>query len=251
LILQKTKKTGEDDMAFFGKTFAGAMVLMSLAMADTAASRPAFAAPADCTCEAVDEATARRFIIRAALEHSVPPELALAVADVKSGFRSDLIGPGGEIGLMQIDAGNAEFNYGVSRFDLKHADTNADIGTRYLRYLYAVKQSWPAAVASLNTDRWSTPDTTEENRKFVSEVLRKWERYESMNEIQEEILQERELQESRRANQSQFEPSSRERSGYGQSRRDTSSFRGANISSWEAYSQAHEELKQKFSGNLD
>ena len=65
----------------------------------------------------------------------VRPEIALAVAEVESGFRSDPISPKGAIGVMQIMPLTAKSVFNVPRHRLFDPEVNIRLGVKFLDQL--------------------------------------------------------------------------------------------------------------------
>jgi len=76
----------------------------------------------------------RLLLRRLAVQHRISPSLALAVAEVESGFAPVRISPAGAMGLMQLMPGTAS-DLGVK--DPYDARQNASGGVRYLAQLAA------------------------------------------------------------------------------------------------------------------
>ena len=67
----------------------------------------------------------------------VRPEIALAVAEVESGFRPDPISPKGAIGVMQIMPLTAKSVFNVPRYKLFDPEINIRLGVKFLDQLIA------------------------------------------------------------------------------------------------------------------
>ena len=65
----------------------------------------------------------------------VRPEIALAVAEVESGFRPDPISPKGAIGVMQIMPLTAKSVFNVPRYKLFDPEINIRLGVKFLDQL--------------------------------------------------------------------------------------------------------------------
>jgi soluble lytic murein transglycosylase-like protein len=82
----------------------------------------------------------------AAAKYSVPPAIALAVAEKESGFNQAAVGISGEIGVFQLMPGTAA-GLGV---DPSNLSQNVDGGVRYLSQLYAQFGDWWTALVAYN-----------------------------------------------------------------------------------------------------
>ncbi len=89
----------------------------------------------------------RQSVLRAANRHGVDPSLALAVAQVESGFDPQSVSSAGALGVMQLMPGTAR-SLGVA--DPLDPDQNADGGVRYLREQLRRFGSVPLALAAYN-----------------------------------------------------------------------------------------------------
>ena len=65
----------------------------------------------------------------------VRPEIALAVAEVESGFRPEPISPKGAIGVMQIMPLTAKSVFNVPRYKLFDPEVNISLGVKFLDQL--------------------------------------------------------------------------------------------------------------------
>ena len=78
----------------------------------------------------------KRLIIEEAMKTSnVAPSVALAVAEVESGFRSRVVSSAGAIGVMQIMPRTGRDVFGLSRDDLFEPKTNIRAGVTFLDQL--------------------------------------------------------------------------------------------------------------------
>lgn len=91
-------------------------------------------------------ATTPDLISAAAVKYSVPPSLALAVAQRESGLNQSAVGTSGEIGVFQLMPGTAA-GLGVNPSDLNQ---NIDGGVRYLSQMYNQFGSWRLALEAYN-----------------------------------------------------------------------------------------------------
>jgi len=85
---------------------------------------------------------------RAALEHSLPPQLIHSVIKVESNYDPAAVSPKGALGLMQLIPATAH-RFGVS--DVFDPAANIEGGARYLRYLLDLYgNDYPLALAAYN-----------------------------------------------------------------------------------------------------
>ena len=78
----------------------------------------------------------KRLIVEEAIKTSnVAPSVALAVAEVESGFRSHVVSSAGAIGVMQIMPRTGRDVFGLSRDDLFEPKTNIRAGVTFLDQL--------------------------------------------------------------------------------------------------------------------
>ena len=78
----------------------------------------------------------KRLIVEEAMKTSnVAPSVALAVAEVESGFRSHVVSSAGAIGVMQIMPRTGRDVFGLSRDDLFEPKTNIRAGVTFLDQL--------------------------------------------------------------------------------------------------------------------
>jgi soluble lytic murein transglycosylase-like protein len=142
---------------------------------------------------------------RAASQHYLDPELALAISRQESSFQAEAMSPAEAIGLMQLIAPTAErqaLRIGVKstqiKSDLKRPDFNINLGTGYLAELgRRYRGQWPQAFAAYNAgeyvvDAWllrrPSPDPIAwveglsfgETSTYVKNVWRNWEVYKMM-----------------------------------------------------------------------
>ena len=66
---------------------------------------------------------------------SVKPEIALAVAEIESSFRPDVISPKGAVGVMQIMPLTAKSVFNVPRYQLFDPEVNIRLGVQFLDQL--------------------------------------------------------------------------------------------------------------------
>lgn len=133
----------------------------------------------------------RELITREAQRNDIPPEWAFAIARRESSFMSDAVSSANAKGLMQILPSTARYleKRRVSTRDLIDPNTNARLGTRYLRYLLNKLDNNPLlATASYNAglakvmqwlpdsdaveaDIWVETIPFKETRNYVKAVL--------------------------------------------------------------------------------
>ena len=185
---------------FMSPLFVATGVLMALpAVAGPArlADTPAFTlSEARCPCAAVSEAEVRRLLVQSALIHDVPPELALAVAETESGFKSNVMSVNGACGIMQIMPSTARSEYGIDADELWTPQTNITLGVMYLRDLYEMYgHRWAAALSHYNGGTLggdpvsAAPHTYTQD--YVSTVLASQRRYQTDRATQKLIDRER------------------------------------------------------------
>ena len=80
----------------------------------------------------------QRLVVNEAVTNgTVPPPLALAVAEVSSDFVPRTVGTSGAIGIMQIDPAVAQNEFGVTVESLWDPVTNVRLGLQYLSRLHS------------------------------------------------------------------------------------------------------------------
>ena len=127
--------------------------------------------------EAATRADVRRIVVEEALRAGFPPSLAMAVAEVESGFRDDLLGEAGGRGVMQILPRTAEVLYGVDPDELWEPRLNVRIGIEYLRSLIRRHDGdWEMALARFGTDPHVDPSASVAGA-YAHAVLRLQRRY--------------------------------------------------------------------------
>ena len=78
-------------------------------------------------------------VVQEATAQAIPPELADAVAMVETGYRPDVIGSSGEVGLMQIMPATArQLGFRGTTAELAAPATNIALGVRYLARAWAL-----------------------------------------------------------------------------------------------------------------
>ncbi len=143
------------------------------------------------------------FILAAASEHNLPPELLRAVIRRESGFNYRSVGKAGEIGLMQVTpaaaadwaagAGRASFN----KYELFKPEINIQAGAWYLsracKYWRAKANPLPYALAEYNAgrsnaQRWAKNDRNDPNvfwnnitypitRRYIRDIMQDYRRH--------------------------------------------------------------------------
>ena len=91
-----------------------------------------------------DVSSIQQQIVSTAQQYDIPPSIALAVAQIESGFNQSAISPKGAIGVMQLMPGTAG-DLGVDPTDLNQ---NIQGGIAYLQQLYAKFGDWNTALAA-------------------------------------------------------------------------------------------------------
>jgi soluble lytic murein transglycosylase-like protein len=113
-----------------------------------------------------------------AIRAGIPVALALAVAEVESGFSPTAVSPAGAVGLMQIMPATAEGEFGVARDDLFDARKNARIGTRFLaRLLIQYDGNWDLALSHYNGGTITNGRPHGYTREYIIRVFRVMMRY--------------------------------------------------------------------------
>ncbi|NLY10925.1 MAG: lytic transglycosylase domain-containing protein [Firmicutes bacterium] len=135
-------------------------------------------------------------------KRDLDPYLIVAMIQVESGFRPEVVSPKGAVGLMQIMPDTAEWIANQIELDfeieqLKDPEINIKLGTWYLYYLNNQFPSLLTALAAYNggqgnvrqwlqDNRWDGRLETIENipfhetREYVRRVLVSWEFYRSL-----------------------------------------------------------------------
>jgi soluble lytic murein transglycosylase-like protein len=81
-----------------------------------------------------------------ATQYGIPPSIALAVAQIESGFNQSAVNAGGDTGVMQISPPTA-VTLGI---DASNLDQNLQGGVSYLAQLYQKFGDWGTALAAYN-----------------------------------------------------------------------------------------------------
>lgn len=122
-----------------------------------------------------DQVEIMRIIDVTAKQHGIDPDLAKAVAQAESNFRSDAVSPKGAIGVMQLMPGTAD-RFNVK--DIYHPKDNIEGGIKYLKFLLSM---FPAdltlAVAAYNAGenrvlQTGTIPEIRETQEYVDRVIR-------------------------------------------------------------------------------
>ena len=125
-----------------------------------------------------------RLVVDEAERQRIDPALALAVADVESGFRTHAESHAGARGVMQIMPATAWDEFGVSPAKLYNARTNVAIGVRFLKQLLSRYErldialshyNGGSAVRTCHGDLRVIPAT----RRYVNKVIQKMSEYRS------------------------------------------------------------------------
>ena len=122
----------------------------------------------------------KRMVIEEALNSTVPPSLALALARVESDFRDAALSSMGARGVMQIMPATARGEYGIAADELWDARLNIQLGIDFLERLIDRYQGrWDLALSHYNggSVAGSLPDASvlPVTKRYVEAVLR-WER---------------------------------------------------------------------------
>ncbi len=119
----------------------------------------------------IDLALSRR-IIRAASRHGLDDALAFRLVRRESGFRVNMLGDAGEIGLTQIKPSTArDLQPGITIGQLYEPDVNLDLGFAYLAQLRKRYHGdiWRAAVAY--NQGMTVADTLPGSTEYAIELL--------------------------------------------------------------------------------
>lgn len=134
--------------------------------------------PAQAAALAPDDV--QRMVVEEALNSTVPPSLALAVARVESDFRVDAESSAGARGVMQIMPATAIGEFGVGPDELWDPRLNIQLGIHFLEQLITrYGGRWDAALSHYNggslrgSGRQVVPHA--HTRDYVAAVLR-WQR---------------------------------------------------------------------------
>jgi hypothetical protein len=122
----------------------------------------------------------KRMVIQEALNSSLPPSLALALAKVESDFRDSALSPKGARGVMQIMPATARGEYGIAANELWDARLNIQLGIDFLERLIDRYQGrWDLALSHYNggSVAGTLPNASvlPVTKRYVEAVLR-WER---------------------------------------------------------------------------
>jgi soluble lytic murein transglycosylase-like protein len=93
-----------------------------------------------------DVSSIQQLIASTANQYGIPPSIALAVAQIESGFNQSAVNAGGDTGVMQISPATA-VTLGIDPTDLNQ---NVQGGVSYLAKLYAQFGDWGTALAAYN-----------------------------------------------------------------------------------------------------
>ena len=127
--------------------------------------------------EAATRSDVKRIVVEESLRAGFPPSLAMAVAEVESDFRDDLLGKAGARGVMQILPSTAEALYGVDPDELWEARLNVRIGIDYLQSLIRRHGgNWELALSRFGADPRVEPSEPAAGA-YASAVLRLQRRY--------------------------------------------------------------------------
>ncbi|MCW8914778.1 MAG: lytic transglycosylase domain-containing protein [Magnetovibrio sp.] len=137
---------------------------------------------------ALNRVEIKRLVVETALDNQVPPSLALAVAKVESNFDARALSPAGARGVMQIMPKTAKEDFDVNSDKLWDAQTNVDLGIRFLKQLHNMYgQRWELALSHYNggtldgSGQHARPHAY--TRRYVDSVM-KWQRvYDEQNAV--------------------------------------------------------------------
>ena len=139
--------------------------------------------------EAASRTEVKRMLIEEARNSLVPPALALAVAKVESDFQDRVRSNKGARGVMQIMPATARREFGVDVDELWDPRLNVQLGIDYLERLHAQYGGrWELALSHYNggTLKGGTGADAKPHgytRKYVSDVLRWWQRYQDQAKV--------------------------------------------------------------------
>jgi len=127
--------------------------------------------------------TVRRMVIQEALRSdTVPPSLALAVAQAESDFVADALSPAGARGVMQIMPATGRGEFGVDPDELWNPRLNIQLGVRFLGDLIRRYDGrWDLALSHYNggsrVGSGASARVIPATRAYVDKVLRLEQRY--------------------------------------------------------------------------
>ena len=168
-------------MTTFHRTIRGrAATSLIAACAALAAAAFAVTSANGATTTTFTQSEIKRMVIQEALNSSVPPSLALALAKVESDFRAGALSSKGARGVMQIMPATARGEYGIGTEELWDARLNIQLGIDFLeRLIDRYNGRWDLALSHYNggSIAGSLPDASvlPVTKRYVEAVLR-WER---------------------------------------------------------------------------
>lgn len=130
----------------------------------------------------------KQIVITEAMNRSVPPSLALAVAKIESDFNPRALSTAGARGVMQIMPATARGVFGVHKDELWHPRLNIQLGIDYLAKLYRqYGRRWALALSHYNGGslRGSGRNAVAHpyTRKYVQMVLNWRQRYREQSQV--------------------------------------------------------------------
>lgn len=155
--------------------FSGLLAVLGLGLLATAAGAAVPQPP-------LDQAGVRRLLLEEAEHSQVPPELALALARVESGFFINALSAKGAVGVLQIMPDTARGEYGIAPDRLWEPRLNIRLGLDFLGRLYQrYGGRWDLALAHYHSGTIEPVNGTyrvpEISRGYVDTVLRWRDRY--------------------------------------------------------------------------
>ncbi len=131
---------------------------------------------------AATRAQIKQLVVEEAMNHRVPPSLALAVAKVESDFQPQAKSKAGAQGVMQIMPKTARTEFGVNAKQLWNPRTNIRLGMKFLKQLHRQYGGrWDLALSHYNggtlKGRGANASPHSYTKKYVASVLRWQNRY--------------------------------------------------------------------------
>lgn len=142
----------------------------------------------------LDKRAVQRLVVEEAISNrTVPPALALAVAQVESDFQPGVKSYAGARGVMQIMPATAWGEFQVEAEKLWEAETNIRLGVAFLEQLYhTYGERWDLALSHYNGGtlkkvggRYVAHSYTSD---YVKKVTKQWRRYQRENLVAELTL---------------------------------------------------------------
>jgi hypothetical protein len=137
---------------------------------------------------AASKAEIKKIIIEEAMNSSIPPALALAVAKVESDFEDDALSTAGARGVMQIMPLTAIEEYGIKPRELWSPRLNIQLGIDYLDRLHVMYGNrWDLALSHYNggslNGKGGDAIPHSYTRKYVASVMKFKEIFEDQSNV--------------------------------------------------------------------